>query len=296
MLLNPVVSRSAAAIPRFSPGVPPETLASAVREAGCAIVERAAVKACENARSELEPYLSRVPYCSGSFTGKRTRRTMRLVHKSRATHQIILNDLIQDTLSILFRGEAYHHQLHFTEAVRIEPGETAQSLHRDDNTFPFLHPCPPAVINTVWALDDFTSTNGATRVIPRSQLWDDERKPDEAEAITATMTKGSALIFDGGLYHGGGKNRSALPRTALLLAYSLGWLRPAENPQLAVPPAQAKRLPKRLQDLLGYRTHGFLGSFEGVQPSACFFEPLPDVLPAEDLYGPELEQMRVRRR
>jgi hypothetical protein len=32
---------------------------------------------------------------------------------------------------------------------------------------------------------------------------------------------------------------------------------PLENPQLAVPPAQAKQLSKRLQDLLGYKARGF---------------------------------------
>jgi hypothetical protein len=80
------------------------------------------------------------------------------------------------------------------------------------------------------------------------------------------------------------------------LGYSLGWLRPAENPQLAVPPGQARQLSQRLRDLLGYRSHGFLGIFEGTQPSASWLEPLPDVLPAEDLYGAELAAIAVRRR
>jgi hypothetical protein len=33
-----------------------------------------------------------------------------------------------------------------------------------------------------------------------------------------------------------------------------------------------------------------------VQPSAAWLDPLPEVLPAEDLYGPELEAIQVRRR
>jgi ectoine hydroxylase-related dioxygenase (phytanoyl-CoA dioxygenase family) len=221
---------------------------------------------------------------------------MRLVVKSLATHEMILDDTLQRALSELFRGEAYHHQLHFTEAVRIEPGETVQSLHRDDGTYPFRHPSPPNTINTIWALDDFTLQNGATRVVPYSHLWDDERKPSESEAQPAVMPRGSVMIMDGALYHGGGSNLTPRPRTAVLLGYSLGWLRPLENPQLAVPPQIARQLQKELQDLLGYKSHGFLGSFEGTQPSTSWRDPLADVLPAEDLYGADLEALAVRRR
>jgi ectoine hydroxylase-related dioxygenase (phytanoyl-CoA dioxygenase family) len=283
-------------IPRFGAAVSAAILAEALRTHGCAIVERYMVQATARARLELEPYLSRVPHSLGSFTGKRTRRTLRLIVKSPAVREMIDDDLIQDACARLFRGEAYHHQLHATEAVCIDPGEAAQSLHRDDGTYPFRHPCPPSVVNTIWALDDFTRDNGATRVIPGSHRWNDQRRALENETTPAIMPSGSVLLIDGALVHGGGENRSSRSRTALLLGYSLGWLRPAENPQLAVPPAQAKHLSKRLQDLLGYKTHGYLGNFEGTQPSAAWRDPLPDVLAAEDLYGPELEALAVRRR
>lgn len=283
-------------IPRFGASVSAAILAEAMRCHGCAIVERFKVDAAARALQELEPYLSRVPHSLGSFTGKRTRRTLRLIVKSAAVHDMIDDDVIQATCARLFQGEAYHHQLHATEAVCIDPGEAAQSLHRDDGTYPFRHPCPPSVINTIWALDDFTRDNGATRVIPGSHRWNDHRRGLESETIPALMPRGSVLLIDGALVHGGGPNRSSRSRAALLLGYSLGWLRPAENPQLAVPPARAKQLSKRLQDLLGYKTHGFLGNFEGTQASAAWLDPPPDVLPAEDLYGPELEALVVRRR
>lgn len=295
-VISPRSPSVVAAIPRFSADATVSEIVWAVRDVGCAIVERYLVEATDHALGELTPYLNRVPVSRGPFTGLRTRRTMRLVVKSLATHEMILNDTLQKSLSELFRGEAFHHQLHLTEAVRIEPGEAAQSLHRDDGTFPFRHPSPPNTINTIWALDDFTVENGATRVIPYSHLWDDDRRPREHEAQPAVMPRGSVLIMDGALYHGGGANLSATPRTAAILAYSLAWLRPLENPQLAVPPHIAKNLQAELQDLLGYRTHGFLGNYEGNQPKATFFDPVPEVLPAEDLYGSDLEALRVRRR
>lgn len=283
-------------IPRFTADVAVPQLVEALRSQGCAIVERFLPQVTERVQHELEPYLSRTPPGTGSFTGKRTRRTLRLILKAPAVRELIEHDVIQGTVARMFEGEAYHHQLHGTEAVCIDPGEYGQSLHRDDGTYPFRHPCPPSVINTIWAIDAFTRDNGATRVIPGSHRWSDEFTPLEAEAIPATMPSGSVLLIDGALVHGGGGNRSQRSRRAVLLSYSLGWLRPLENPQLAVPPAQAKYLSKRLQELLGYKTHGFLGTFEGTQGSASWLDPLPDVFPAEDLYGPELEALRVRRR
>jgi len=283
-------------IPRFPANVAPDELAAAVRTVGCAIVENFLPEAAAHAQKELEPYLGRVPTSLGSFSGLLTRRTMRLVVKSLATHEMITDPLIQRSVAELFRGEAYHHQLHFTEAVRLEPGEKAQSLHRDDGPFFFRHPSPPSVINTIWALDDFSAENGATRVIPYSHLWDDERKGDPRDTVPVVMPRGSFFMMDGALVHGGGENRSTKSRTGLIIAYSLGWLRPLENPQLAVPPDVAKMLAPELADLLGYKTHGFLGTYEGTQPSVLFSTADTELFPAEDLYGEALEQLKIRRR
>src|SRR5690606_37807675 len=126
--------------------------------------------------------------------------------------------------------------------------------------------------------------------------WNDERRPREVETVPALMARGSVLIIDGGLHHGGGQNKSSTSRTALLLGFSLGWLRPGENPTLAVPPHEAKDLPSELQDLLGYRTHGFLGVFDRTHPSASWHEAGVQHHAAEDLYTPELEALRIRRR
>ena len=49
------------------------------------------------------------------------------------------------------------------QSIRIYPGETVQPLHTDD-AFYLGYPRPRPVIlglSTIWALDDFTETNGA---------------------------------------------------------------------------------------------------------------------------------------
>src|SRR6476620_1194188 len=57
-------------------------------------------------------------------------------------------------------------------SIAIGPGESAQPIHADDQLIPLPKPRPPTVCNTMWALTDFTEANGATRIIPGSQLLD----------------------------------------------------------------------------------------------------------------------------
>ena len=55
--------------------------------------------------------------------------------------------------------------------ICIGPGEAAQVLHRDDAIYPLPWPHGEVVVNTMWAFDDFTVENGATRVVPGSHRW-----------------------------------------------------------------------------------------------------------------------------
>ena len=52
----------------------------------------------------------------------------------------------------------------------IDPGETPQFLHSDDQVIGLTRPHQAVVCNTMWALTDFTEANGATRIVP-SQLF-----------------------------------------------------------------------------------------------------------------------------
>ena len=51
-------------------------------------------------------------------------------------------------------------------SIAIDPGETAQPIHADDQLIPLPKPHPPVVCNSMWALTDFTEANGATRLVP----------------------------------------------------------------------------------------------------------------------------------
>ena len=95
----------------------------------------------------------------------------------------------------------------------------------------------------------------------------DEQKAPTAEQIAvADMPAGSALIYTGGVIHGGGANSTDQPRRAVHLSYCLGWLRTEENNYLSIPPAIAAGLPREAQEVLGYSVYdgisrggGYLG-------------------------------------
>ena len=123
-------------------------------------------------------------------------------------------------------------------------------------------------IGIMWALNDFTAENGATRVVPGShrfiRSW---HLPDLSGWESAVMPKGSALFYMGSTWHGGGANDSDAPRLGLINTYSLGWLRQESNQYLETPPDVAAQFSERLRALLGYTAHGSgddkIGKFRG---------------------------------
>jgi ectoine hydroxylase-related dioxygenase (phytanoyl-CoA dioxygenase family) len=152
--------------------------------------------------------------------------------------------------------------------VNIGPGETLQPIHADDQLIPIPKPHPPTVCNTMWALTDFTEANGATRVVSGTHLADrspDYGKPYESEA--AEMPRGSVLVWHGSLWHGGGANRTGERRVGIAMNYCAGYIRQQENQQLGIPPATVARMPRRLQELVGYGVYnGLIGHIDKSSP------------------------------
>jgi hypothetical protein len=101
------------------------------------------------------------------------------------------------------------------------PGHGSQALHMDatDRAGPGHWRAGNAIV----ALTDFTSTNGATRVVPGSHLQYDftppaghRKHPDE---ILLTGPAGTCWLFNSHLWHSGTLNESTAPRHAILTAF-----------------------------------------------------------------------------
>lgn len=138
-------------------------------------------------------------------------------------------------------------------SIAIGSDEQPQPIHADDQLIPLGKPHAPIVCNSMWALTDFTDDNGATRIIPGSHLRD--HSPDffgHYDSIPAEMPKGSVMIYNGSLWHGGGANRTDRRRIGVAMNYCAGYIRQQENQQLGIPLAVARGFSPRLRHLAGF--------------------------------------------
>ena len=119
----------------------------------------------------------------------------------------------------------------------------------------------------MWALTDFTDANGATRLAPGSHKKPSPEYGGRYETIPAEMKKGSVLIWDGSLWHGGGANRTDKRRTGIAMNYCAGFIRQQENQQLGLSPELVRTFSPRLQELIGYGVYqGLIGHIDKKSP------------------------------
>jgi ectoine hydroxylase-related dioxygenase (phytanoyl-CoA dioxygenase family) len=153
-------------------------------------------------------------------------------------------------------------------SITIDPGETAQPIHADDQLLPLPKPHIAIVCNTMWALTDFTQENGATRLIAGSHLRDHSPAYGKRyDSEPAEMRRGSVLVWHGSLWHGGGANRSAARRVGIAMNYCAGFIRQQENQQLGIPREIARGFSPRLRELVGYSIYnGLVGHIDKRSP------------------------------
>jgi hypothetical protein len=238
--------------------LPPETTPDAVAEVvaseGAVIVDRLApLDLMDRIADELAPFMAATPTGPDEFSGAKTRRTGALIARSPSSRELVQHPLALGTTGLVL-AQATNFQLHLTQAIAIGAGQPAQPLHRDRWAFDFF-PFPlnyEVQCNTIWAQSAFTEENGATRVVPGSNLAEDGQVYQLADTEPAEMERGSALFYSGSVYHGGGANRSGEVRVGLNITYNVAWLRQEENQYLSVPPEVARTLPVELLRLMGY--------------------------------------------
>lgn len=248
---------------------PAHEIADRLRQDGYVIVDNLVPTAVMDAiDDELSPFFAATPLGYNAMIGTKTRRTGVLVARSPACRTLIQNPTMMDVCRD-FLGHASAFQLMLTQVISIEPGESAQSLHRDQNAFDF-YPFPDdyhVQCNSLWALSDYTAEMGATRVVPGSQFGD--KKPTDytdEECLQAEMPRGSVLIYTGKIVHSGAANRSTKVRRAVNINYCVGWVRQEENQFLSVPMEVARTLDDELLKLIGYQegawAMGYFRDFE----------------------------------
>jgi hypothetical protein len=298
------------AVEHLSSSVAADEVAAVLARDGVVVVDRlVAPEVMDRARGELDSHLSATRTGPDDFSGKHTRRTGALIVRSGTCRELVMNPLVLGTVGRVLT-HATNYQLHLTQIIAIGPGEQGQMIHRDQWAYDFF-PFPKGYevqCNTIWAMSDFTARNGATRVIPGSNAFDDGLRFEEPDTEPAEMSKGSVLFYTGSLYHGGGANRSEQVRYGVNITYNLAWLRQEENQYLATPLEVARTLPVDLLRLMGYARGayalGYVGDMrdpiEVVRPDASRdglgdLEHAQQQLDAQQLHAQQLRAAQAQR-
>ncbi len=250
-----------------------DQVASQLEDDGFAVIENyLSLQDVATKRADLERILASNPTGRNEFEGFATQRIYAVFAKTRTFDAQAIDPLI---LGVLERVLGPGFQLSAPVGISIGPGEKAQPVHRDDGVYPVARPHRELVVNTMWALDDFTEDNGATVVIPGSHKWIDEKPSAGSTVVRAVMPAGSVMLFVGSIYHGGGANLTIHPRLGVILEFCAGWVRPQENHVLGVPREIVKDLDPKLQELLGYSVLGLLGNVDGRNPKKYIEDKRP---------------------
>ena len=215
---------------------------------------------------EFERLQVNTPMGDSEFGGYSTQRIYNLVARTRVLDELILHPSVLALIEAHLEDQI---QLSIASSVNLLASETAQEFHRDDGYYPLPRPHAPLSMNTMWAVDDFTSENGATVLLPGTHLIADSEPPVDAEPVIADMPAGSVILWDGSLFHAGGANRTKAARLGVTAIYCRAWLRQQENQFIGVPPSLVKTLPSKLQKLIGYWVvNNLLGYIDNGSPRA----------------------------
>lgn len=228
-------------------------------------IEPSVVDALSDDLARLERELG-VEYASNAFEGERTRRVYNLLAHGEIWRQIPVHPLILPIVEGVLDAGCLISSL---SSIAINPDETPQPIHADDQLLPLDKPHTATVCNTMWALTDFNEANGATRIVPKSHLADASPEYGKhVDSIPAEMPRGSVLIWHGSLWHGGGANKSQAPRVGIAMNYCAGWVRQQENQQLGLPLETVRKFEPRLQELCGFGIYnGLIGHIDKQSPS-----------------------------
>ena len=158
-------------------------------------------------------------------------------------------------------------------------GNERMALHQDQwplvphrMNFPFM-------ANVMYLISDNSPANGGTRLIPGSHKWpniDYQTANSEFiqdKAVSLSAPKGTAIVWEGRVWHGNGLNRSGTTRSNISTAFLQPWVKPQEYHQYSIRPEVLKKVSDKQKHILGFSSYGTLGGHDGSSVSLAEFNP-----------------------
>jgi ectoine hydroxylase-related dioxygenase (phytanoyl-CoA dioxygenase family) len=203
-----------------------------------------------------------------------------LINKGDEFVDLVLNPAVLGVVSHLLGTEFL---LSASDGIIAHPGGSLAPLHTDQWWMPPPVPCgmqhapvgsinrnklseygakcnavsPAVVCSVMWMISPFSDENGGTRLVPGSHLngtFPDPSIPHSVKTIAACGEAGTAVVFDGRLWHSTGANRTDSPRMGIVTTYCGPQFRAMENYTIAASSdLLARRTESMLRQLLGFK-------------------------------------------
>lgn len=158
------------------------------------------------------------------------------------------------------------------------PNNKLMALHQDQwPLMPYVMPVA-VMCNVLLLVTDNSDQTGGTRMIPGSHKWPtvgyEQMNSEEGLALAKSVTapRGTAIVYDGRIWHSNGRNRSNGVRSNIAIPYLQPWIRPQENHQYSVRPEVMAKLTPKQKDIIGCSNFGSLGGHDGSSVSAAEFD------------------------
>ena len=150
------------------------------------------------------------------------RRLADLVNKGEVFDQVYLKPWLLAVVQHVLQRPFKLHSVNGHDPLQ---GHGLQALHMDTGQ-PNVPGGPFHTVNSMWMLDDFTLSNGPTRIVPGAHLkpgrvpdYMEDRKADHPDQIHLIGKAGSVAVFNGSLWHSSYINKDGQPRRTLHCAF-----------------------------------------------------------------------------
>ena len=146
-----------------------DVVAALERDGACVVLNQVSAETIDAVNADFRaPFDDLGRFDESDFNGYKTLRISGVLGISMAAAELVEHPRVMAAADALLLPNCTNYRIGSLTGIEIWPGEGDQELHVDDSMYPLRLPDTQLQISAMWALNDFTAENGATRLVPGS--------------------------------------------------------------------------------------------------------------------------------